>query len=195
MQRNAQRSMRGVRISRLLWCKRVSERKTKTGWEYQVYYDKLLSFADDLPTKVPPDEAAVDDGQLYELMVALRASNLEDNDVPLFTLFRTRGFGVVETHFLISLMVRRKKGRGRPAKNSILKLQAQGLRDIKTQLRAHGIRSRIHERAMRGLEEAHNLSCGTALAEWGLNFAAFDRDRLENYIRRSRVRRTNSRAK
>ena len=158
-----------------------------------IYYNELLRFAEDLPTKLPPDEAAVEDDQLYELMDALRAANLEDNDVPLFTLFRTRGFGVVETHFLISLMVRRKKGRGRPAKNSILKLQARGLRDVKKQFRAQGIRSRIHERAMRVVEEAHNLSCGAALAEWGLNFAAFDRDMLENYIRRSI--HTNSRAK
>jgi hypothetical protein len=187
--------MRGARISRLLWCKFVSERKTETGWGYQVYYDKLLSFADDLPTKLPPDEAAVDDDQLFQLMNALRASNLEDNDVPLFTLFRARGFGVVETYFLISLMVRRKKGRGRPAKDSILKLQARALSDIKKQFRAKGIRSRTHERAIKALEQCHLLSCEAALEEWGLNFAAFDRDRLENYIRRSRVPRTNSRAK
>jgi hypothetical protein len=127
-------------------------------------------------------------------MNAMRAANLEDNDVPLFTLFRKRGFGKVETHLLISLMVRRKKGRGRPTKDSILKLQANALRDIKKMIKAEGIRSRIHEEGIRILEEGHNRASEAALSEWGLSFAPFDRNRLENHIRRSRVPRK-SRAK
>jgi hypothetical protein len=107
------------------------------------YYNELLGLAEGLPTKVPPEEVQSpgDDSQLVELTDALRAANLEDNDVPLFTLLRERGFGKVETYLLISLVVRRKKGRGRPEKDSVLKLQARALRDIKQQLRASGMRS------------------------------------------------------
>jgi hypothetical protein len=153
------------------------------------YYNELLGLAEGLPTKVPPEEVQSpgDDSQLVELTDALRAANLEDNDVPLFTLLRERGFGKVETYLLISLVVRRKKGRGRPEKDSVLKLQARALRDIKQQLRASGMRSRVHERAINILEKGHNFSCDDA--------PLFDREKLENHIRRSRVRRTNSRAK
>ena len=161
------------------------------------YYKELLNFAENFPTKVPPEEvqSAAGDSRLVELMNALRAANLEDNDVPLFTILTNRGFSKVETYLLISIMVRQKKGRGRPEKDSILKLQARALHDTKKQLRAMGIRSRIHERAIKVLEEAHNVSCEAALSDWGLRLAPFDRDKLENHIRRSGVRRTNSRAK
>ena len=159
------------------------------------YYEQLLGFAEDLPTKLPPGESAEIDSQLLELIDALRAANLQDNDRPLFTLLRARGFGKVETHLLISLMVRRKKARGRPSKASILKLQATALGHIKKLLRAKGIRNCIHERAIKVLEEGHNLSCDAALSEWGLSFPPFERDRLENHIRRSRAPRKKSRAK
>jgi hypothetical protein len=115
----------------------------------------------------------------------MRAANLEDNDVPLYTLLTRRGFGKVETYLLISLLVRRKKSRGRPQKDSIIKLQAAALRDIKQQLRASGTRSRVHETAIKLLEKGHNLCCEDALFEWGLDFPLFDRDKLENHIRRS----------
>jgi hypothetical protein len=175
----------------------VSEHKRATFWQGDGYYDKLLGLAEDLPTKVPPEErpSLEESSQLSELMNALRASNLDDNDVPLFTLLREHGFGKVETHLLISLMVRRKKERGRPSKGSILKLQADALRAIKEQLRTAGKRSRVHERAIRLLEKGHDLCCEDALAEWGLSFPTFDREKLENHIRRSSVRRKNSRAK
>ena len=71
------------------------------------------------PTKFPPELAeGGDDNQLDELMAALRAANLEDNDVPLFALLGAHGFNKVATYLIISLMVRRKKGRGRPSKDS-----------------------------------------------------------------------------
>jgi hypothetical protein len=162
------------------------------------YYTELLRFGEDLPTKLPPEEAPFPDErarELIELMDALRAANLEDNDIPLYTLLTRRGFGKVETYLLISLMVRRKKGPGRPTKDSILKLQAKALRDIKKMIKAEGIRSRIHEEAMKILERGHNRASEAALSEWGLSFDPFDRNRLENHIRRSRVRRQNSRAK
>ena len=162
------------------------------------YYKELLDFAENFPTKIPPEEAksaAAGDSHFVELTNALRVAHLEDNDVPLFTLLSAHGFSKVEAYLLISLMVRRKKERGRPEKNSILKLQARALHDTKKQLRAMGIRSHVHERAIMVLEEAHNVSCEAALSDWGLRLAPFDRDKLENHIRRSGVRRTNSRAK
>ena len=162
------------------------------------YYNQLLRFADDLPTKVPPEEAPLDENHargLIELTDAMRAANLHDDDVPLFSLFTARGFGKVETYLLISLLVRQKKGRGRPEKNSVQKLQARALREIKKQLRASRTRSRIHEKAMSILEKGHNACCEDALSEWGLELAPFDRNKLENHIRRSGARRSNSRVK
>jgi hypothetical protein len=175
----------------------LSERKRATFWQGDTYYDQLLSLAESLPTKMPPEESA-EDSQLGELMDALRAANLEDNDIPLFTLLMGRGFGKVETYLLISLMVRRKKGQGRPSRHSILKLQAVALHEIKKQLRASGTRSRVHEKAIKLLEKGHNLCCEDALAEWGLTLPNFDRDKLENHFRRSskpRKSSTKSRAK
>ena len=175
----------------------MSERKRATFWQGDRYYDRLLSLADEFPTKIPPEEEAqaADDGQLVELTAALRAANLEDNDVPLFTLLMAHGFNKVATYLLISLIVRRKKGRGRPSKNSILKLQAAALHEIKKQLRAGGTRSRVHDKAIKLLEKGHNLCCEDALAEWGLSLPLFDRNKLENHFRRSRVPRKSSRAK
>ena len=176
--------------------KLVSERKRARFWQGEGYYDQLLNLAEDLPTKFPTEEAqAADDGQLVELTAALRAANVDDNDVPLFTLLRGRGFNKVATYLLISLIVRRKKGRGRPSKDSILKLQAAALHEIKKQLRAGGTRSRAHDRAIKLLEKGHNLCCEDALAEWGLSFPTFDREKLEHHVRRSRAPRKKSRAK
>ena len=174
------------------------KRKRATFWQGDGYYNELLPLAEGIPTKWPADEAAPSaeqTGQLTKLTDALRAANFQDNDVPLFTLLKDHGFGKVETYLLISLMVRRKKGRGRPEKNSVQKLQARALRDIKQQLRESGTRSRIHEKAMKLLEKGHNLVCEDALSEWGLDFPLFDRDKLENHIRRSRSPRKKSRAK
>ena len=176
----------------------MSERKRAKVFAGDDYYNQLLRFADDLPTKLPPEEEPFPEErtrEFLELTDAMRAANLHDDDVPLFSLFTARGFGKVETYLLISLLVRRKKGRGRPEKDSVLKLQARALREIKKQLRASRIRSRIHEKAMSILEKGHNASCEDALSEWGLELAPFDRNKLENHIRRSGSRRTNSRAK
>ena len=173
----------------------MSERKRAKVFSGDSYYNELLGFAESFPTKIPSEESAEVDSQLDELMTALRVANLEDNDVPLFTLLRTRGFNVVATYLLIALMVRRKKRRGRPEKGSILKLQAHALYEIKKQIRSSGIRARVHEKAMRILERGHNFSCEDAMSEWGLEFAPFDRDKLENHIRRSRVPRRKSGAK
>ena len=66
--------------------KLLSDRKRARFWRGDGYYDQLLGLAEEFPTKFPPEEAqAADDSQLVKLTAALRAANIEDNDVPLFT--------------------------------------------------------------------------------------------------------------
>jgi hypothetical protein len=110
---------------------------------------------------------------------------------PLSAYLAERGIRPAALEYLVGCIVGRKRGRPRTMAVQLLINQAEMLEKIKKALRASGIRHRVHDEAMRGLEQYYNRQRQLA-SQYGLAFCypPVDRDKLENFIRRSKKSRT-----
>jgi hypothetical protein len=86
----------------------------------------------------------------------------------------------------------RKRGRPWPTNHrELIELQATHLAQIKSQLRAKGQKGSVHKKAMQILETEHEKATQRIQAEFEeLPPLLFDYDAIENYVRRSKKRRT-----
>jgi hypothetical protein len=109
---------------------------------------------------------------------------------PLSAYLAERGIRPAALEYLVECIIGKKRGRPRTVAVQLLINQAEMLKKFKKALRASGIRHRVHEEAMRGLESFYDSQRHSA-SKFGLafGFPPVDRDKLENFMRRSKKSR------
>lgn len=107
----------------------------------------------------------------------------------LATILAEHDFTPETIEYLLNCIV--PKPRGRPHGSMVMLLYSERLAETKRLLRASGERHGLHKRAMDMLEaDAPNIRA--ALAQFGFEMPPLNREKLENYLRRSKKPRTKS---